>query len=60
MLDEGLRIEIEDFIIDANPDLINRQLPEGQYVSEARLTNAVCCPLEWERHLSYFSSCWQA
>ena len=44
MLDEGLRIEIEDFIIDANPDLINRQLPEGQYVSEARLTNARLLP----------------
>ena len=44
MLDEGLRIEIEDFIVDANPDLINRQLPEGQYVSEARLTNARLLP----------------
>ena len=44
MLDEGLRIEIEDFVIDANPDLINRQLPEGQYVSEARLTNARLLP----------------
>ena len=44
MPDEGLRIEIEDFIIDANPDLINRQLPEGQYVSEARLTNARLLP----------------
>ena len=44
MLGEGLRIEIEDFIIDANPDLINRQLPEGQYVSEARLTNARLLP----------------
>ena len=44
MLNEGLRIEIDDFIIDANPDLINRQLPEGQYVSEARLTNARLLP----------------
>ena len=45
MLHEGLRIEIEDFTIDANPDLINRQLPEGQYVSEAKLTNARLLPL---------------
>ena len=44
MVNEGLRIEIENFIIDANPDLINRQLPEGQYVSEARLTNARLLP----------------
>ncbi len=41
---EGLRIEIESFIADANPDLINQQLPEGQYVSEARLNNARLLP----------------
>ena len=60
MLDEGLRIEIEDFIIDANPDLINRQLPEGQYVSEARLTNARLLPFGMGEASLVFQLCWQA
>ncbi len=41
---EGLRIEIESFIADANPDQINQQLPKGQYISEARLINARLLP----------------
>lgn len=41
---EGLRVEIDSFLADANPDLINQQLPEGQYVSEARVINARLLP----------------
>ena len=42
--EEGMRIQIEGFIADANPDQTNQQLPDGQYLSEARLINARLLP----------------
>ena len=42
--EEGFEIKIESFIVDANPDMINEKLPEGQYVSEAKLENARLLP----------------
>ena len=44
MPEEGFEIKIESFIADTNPDMINEQLPKGQYVSEAKLENARLLP----------------
>ena len=41
---EGLIFEIDNFVADGNPDLINSQLPTGQHVTEARLENARLLP----------------
>lgn len=42
--DEGFLLEIEEFVADGNPDLMNNQLPQGQYVSEVKLKAARLTP----------------
>ena len=42
--DEGFLLEIEEFVADGNPDLMNNQLPEGQHVSEVKLKAARLTP----------------
>lgn len=42
--DEGFLFEIEEFIADGNPDLMNNQLPPGQHISEVTLKTARLSP----------------
>ena len=42
--EDGLIVEIDEFLADGNPDLINSQLPPGQHVGEVNLENARLLP----------------
>ena len=42
--DEGFLLEIEEFVADGNPDLMNNQLPKGQHISEVTLKAARLMP----------------
>lgn len=42
--DEGFLFEVDEFVADGNPDLMNSQLPEGQHVSEVKLQAARLMP----------------